>query len=63
MYFDNLNAVLVMEGHGGYVWLAYAVTLSVLAILLVAPMRRRRRQLRQLAMDLRRARGDSAGGS
>lgn len=55
MYFDNLHEVLTMGGHGGYVWIAYAVTSVVLALVLVAPVRRRKRVLLQLAGELRRA--------
>lgn len=55
MYFDSLHAVLTMEGHGGYVWSAYLVTLLTILIVLLAPMLRRKRFLRQLAGELRRA--------
>lgn len=54
MYFDSLNAVLTMDGHGGYVWSAYAISLLVLALLLRAPWRRQRALLRQLAGEQKR---------
>lgn len=57
MYFDNLRAVLEMDGHGAFVWSAYAITLVVLALMLLAPRRRMHRQLRLLAGELRRQRG------
>ena len=37
MYFDSLEALLAMEGHGPYVWAAYGITLLVLALVLSAP--------------------------
>lgn len=49
MYFDSWQALLAMEGHGPYVWSAYAITLIVLLWLLLAPMLRRR----QLIADIR----------
>ena len=55
MYFDSLQAALSMGGHGTYVWLAYGVTASVIAAVLIVPWRRRARVLRRLAMELRRA--------
>jgi heme exporter protein D len=55
MYFDSLHALLVMEGHGVYVWMAYLVTLVVIALVLIVPQRRRRQFLVQLAAELRRA--------
>jgi heme exporter protein D len=54
MYFHSLAAALAMDGHGPYVWSAYAVTLLVLAFLLIAPGRRRRRLLRAIDGELKR---------
>lgn len=57
MYFESLQALLVMDGHGGFVWSAYAVTCLVVAWLLAAPTLRRKRLLR----ELRGAHSRSAG--
>ena len=59
MYFDNMQAVLSMGGHGVYVWSAYAVTAVVIAAVLIVPVQRRRRLLRDLGDVQRRARGDA----
>lgn len=42
MEFDSLSAFINMAGHGFYVWLAYGISLSSLAYLLVAPLVQRR---------------------
>ena len=64
MYFDSLESLLAMEGHGLFVWSAYLVTAAVVAYLLLSPVRRRRRLLRELAGVARRADGAAAlGGS
>lgn len=55
MYFDSLHAALTMEGHGFYVWMAYAVAVVVIVVVLIAPAFRSKRLLRQLAGELRRA--------
>ena len=55
MYFDSFSAALSMDGHGVFVWTAYAVTIVVLLFLLLAPGRRQRRLLRQLAGELKRS--------
>ena len=55
MYFDSLQALLEMDGHGMFVWPAYLVTVLVVTWILVAPLRRRQRLLRQLSGDMRRA--------
>ena len=54
MYFDSLQAMLHMEGHGPFVWAAYTITCLVLVLMLLLPGRRSRRQLRQLAGERRR---------
>jgi heme exporter protein D len=55
MYFDNLHALLVMDGHGAYVWAAYLVTLLVIVAMLAVPVRQHRRVLLQLGAELKRA--------
>ncbi|MCB1687794.1 MAG: heme exporter protein CcmD [Halioglobus sp.] len=55
MYFDSLHAALDMGGHGFYVWTAYSVTIVMIALVVIAPVLRRRRFLRQLAGQLKRA--------
>jgi heme exporter protein D len=62
MYFDSLQSLIHMDGHGVFVWSAYAVAVVVIAWLLVAPLRRRRRLLSEIAAARRRdsARVDAA---
>jgi heme exporter protein D len=54
MYFDSLGAALSMDGHGAYVWSAYAISLLVLVLLVRAPRRRQQTFLRQLAGEQKR---------
>jgi heme exporter protein D len=54
MYFDSVAAALQMDGHGGFVWSAYVIALLVIALLLVVPLRREKRLIRQLRAELRR---------
>jgi heme exporter protein D len=63
MYFDSPHALLTMDGHGVYVWTAYLVTVVVIAAVLLAPVRRRKRFLLQLAAELKRKQGMSGVGS
>ncbi len=57
MYFDSLQAVLQMDGHGPFVWAAYFITFAVLLVMLLLPGRRTKAQLRQVAGELRRQQG------
>lgn len=54
MYFENINALIEMGGHGPYVWSAYAIATVVLTALVIAPLRRSRRFMVELRMQLRR---------
>lgn len=57
MYFDSVQALLQMDGHGPYVWTAYGITCVVLLSMLLAPRRRARQQMQQLAGELKRRQG------
>ena len=45
MYFSSLAQLWSMEGHGPYVWSAYAIVVTVLVLLVLEPVRRHRRLL------------------
>ncbi|MEM6580423.1 MAG: heme exporter protein CcmD [Pseudomonadota bacterium] len=54
MYFDSLNAVINMAGHGAFVWAAYGISLLVVLFILLAPVRKRSRILHRLSGEVRR---------
>ena len=60
MYFQSLDALLYMDGHGAFVWAAYFITAGVITAILVSPGRRRRRFLRQIAGEVKRQQAVSA---
>ena len=56
MQFESLSAAWQMGGHGPFVWSAYAIALITLVVIIVAPLQRSRRVLRELrAGEQRRA--------
>lgn len=57
MYFDSVQALLQMDGHGGFVWAAYGITAAVITLLLLQPRRRQQQALRRLQGELRRRQG------
>lgn len=63
MYFESFAAALAMDGHGVYVWSAYAISVVVLAYLIWSPLRRRKVIEKQLRGEFRRAQlhAESAG--
>tara|TARA_R110002072_G_scaffold111642_1_gene239832 strand:- start:891 stop:1094 length:204 start_codon:yes stop_codon:yes gene_type:complete len=62
MYFDSFQALLMMNGHGIYVWPAYLITIVVIMAVLIAPVRRRNRLLEQIAAELRRTESATVSG-
>ncbi|MDH0745348.1 heme exporter protein CcmD [Pseudomonas sp. GD03842] len=54
MSFDSFSAFLAMGKHGLFVWSAYGICFTVLAINIVSPWLARRRYLQQEARRLRR---------
>ena len=58
MYFESFLAALHMDGHGFYVWTAYAITLVVLAAVLIRPLRREKAFIQQLRGALKRQQRD-----
>jgi heme exporter protein D len=55
MYFESLAAVWHMDGHGFYVWLAYALTALPLVLMVWLPLKRIRQHVRWLQAEQRRS--------
>ena len=45
--FESVGELLAMAGHGPYVWACYAITVAVLILLVVSPVRKKARFLRE----------------
>ena len=43
MYFNSLDEIWRMGGHGPFVWAAYSLTALILILLVVVPLQRQRR--------------------
>ena len=63
MYFDSFTALMHMDGHGAFVWSAYAITFAVLITLVISPIMKKRRFIKQQRMQLRREQGAPARAS
>ena len=59
MYFESFSELIAMNGHGAYVWSAYAITALVLVQLFFWPRRGQRRLLGELRQEARRREGAS----
>lgn len=47
MAFDSFGALIVMEGHGPYVWTCYGVFFLLMAAIIVWSLRQRRQAIAQ----------------
>jgi len=54
MYFDNIEALLYMNGHGVYVWSSVAVTGAAMLWLVIAPLFKQRALLNEVRRDIQR---------
>ncbi|MFT5579496.1 MAG: heme exporter protein D [Paraglaciecola psychrophila] len=54
MQFDSFSALMAMDGHGIFVWPAYAIGVVVLLALVIHPLLKQRRFFRDYAMRLKR---------
>ena len=52
--FQDLGEMLLMGGHGVYVWAAVLVSLATLAWLVVSPILQHKQALRQIGLNLTR---------
>jgi len=54
MYFESIEALLNMSGHGVYVWSSVAVTLAAMLWLVSAPLLNHRALLKEVNRDIQR---------
>jgi len=54
MYFDTLQDAIYMNGHGAFVWSAYAISFGVLIALVITPLSKTRRFRLEESRRLRR---------
>ena len=59
MYFESLAAAWHMDGHGGYVWMDYALTTMAVVLMVWLPLARFRRHLRWVSAEQRRQAGEN----
>ena len=54
MYFDSLAHLLHMDGHGSYVWSAYAIGLVVILYNIIVPLLQKKRTIQHIRSRRRR---------
>ena len=51
MQFDNVQQLLIMDGHGAYVWSAIFVSICVLIGLIIKPLSQHRMAIKKIARE------------
>ena len=54
MYFDSIQALWSMNGHGSYVWIAYGVSVSIMIWSLIYPLNTYRKQLKNIVIHAKK---------
>jgi heme exporter protein D len=53
MYFDSLQQLVFMDGHGIYVWSAFIISLTVMVGLVVKPLCQNKQEFKNIQLYIR----------
>jgi heme exporter protein D len=53
MYFDSLQQLIWMNGHGVYVWSSFAISAVVMIGLIVTPLRQKQAAIKNIELQIK----------
>ena len=53
MYFDSLQQLVFMDGHGIYVWSAFIISLTVMVGLVVKPLCQKKQEFKNIQLHIK----------
>lgn len=53
MYFDSLQQLIFMDGHGIYVWSAFIISLTVMVGLVVKPLCQKKQEFKNIQLHIK----------
>jgi len=53
MYFDSLQQLIWMNGHGIYVWSSFAISAVIMIGLIVKPLRQKQAAIRNIELQIK----------
>ncbi|MGB0459254.1 MAG: heme exporter protein CcmD [Porticoccaceae bacterium] len=53
MYFDSLQQLVFMDGHGIYVWSAFIISLTVMLGLVVKPLCQKKQEFKNIQLHIK----------
>ncbi|MDG2018337.1 MAG: heme exporter protein CcmD [Porticoccaceae bacterium] len=53
MYFDSLQQLIFMDGHGVYVWSAFIISIVVMVGLMVKPLCQKKQEFKNIQLHIK----------
>jgi len=53
MYFESIQQLIYMDGHGVYVWSAFCISIVVMVGLIVKPLYQKKQELKNIRLHIR----------
>ena len=53
MYFDSLQQLIFMDGHGVYVWSAFIISIIVMLGLVIKPLCQKKQELKNIQLHIK----------
>ena len=53
MYFDSIQQLVYMDGHGVYVWSAFIITMVVMLGLIIKPLCQKKQELKNIRLHIK----------
>ena len=52
MYFDSIQQLVNMDGHGVYVWTAFSISIVVMLALVLRPLRQSKKEFNNIKLNI-----------
>jgi heme exporter protein D len=53
MYFDSIQQLIYMDGHGVYVWSAFLISVVVMLVLVVKPLSQTKKEFNNISLHIK----------
>jgi len=53
MYFDNIQQLIYMDGHGTYVWTAFCISVAVMLGMVITPLRQTKKEFNNISLHIK----------
>lgn len=53
MYFDSIQQLIYMDGHGAYVWTAFCISVVVMLGMVIKPLRQTKKEFNNISLHIK----------